>query len=136
MCGSLGIGCNLLALTAQERSDAARWIALYKEIRPIVQLGDAYRLRSAQAGPFSAVQYLSHDAGDGVLFAFRTHMAEPVTLPPLYLRGLDSEQLYVVDGFPTPRSGASWMHAGLSLSLSDFQSTVRRIRAVPSEVTR
>jgi hypothetical protein len=63
-----------------------------------------------------------------VLFAFRTHMPEPAQLPPLYLRGLDPQALYEIEGFPGARSGLAWMHAGLSLHLSDFESTVRRIR--------
>jgi alpha-galactosidase len=130
MCGSLGVGGDLLKWSKAERAQAAGLIALYMEIRPIVQLGDQYRLRSPQAGPFSAVQYVSKDRREGVLFAFRTHIPEPVQLPPLYLRGLDEETLYEVEGFPGARSGRAWMRAGLSVSLGEFGSTLRRIRAV------
>jgi alpha-galactosidase len=130
MCGSLGVGGHLLHWTEEERAEAVHWIALYKEIRAIIQLGDQYRLRSPQVEPFSAVQYVSKDRGEGVLFAFRTHIAEPVTLPPLYLRGLDPERLYEVEGIEGVRSGAAWMHAGLSVQLKDFESTVRKIRAI------
>src|SRR6185436_5059970 len=61
MCGVPGIGCNLLRWGAEQRAEAAEWIALYKEIRHIVQFGDMYRLRSAQEHPFSAVEFMSKD---------------------------------------------------------------------------
>jgi alpha-galactosidase len=130
MCGSLGVGGHLLHWTPEERAEARRWVALYKEIREVVQFGDQYRLRSPQSHAFSAVQYMAKDGAEGVLFAFRTHLVPPATLPPLYLRGLDAEALYAVEGIDGARSGAAWMHAGLRLELKDFESTVRRIRRI------
>lgn len=99
-----------------------------KEIRPTIQFGVLYRLRSPPQHPFSAVQYVSKDRAESVLFAFRTLIPDPVELPPLYLRGLDPTARYSVTGFASPRSGLSWMHAGLQLSLNNFQSVLLRIR--------
>jgi alpha-galactosidase len=65
-----------------------------------------------------------------VLFAFRTHLPPPAQLPPLYLRGLEPDARYEVEGIDGARSGSAWMHAGLSLELGDFGSTVRSIRRV------
>lgn len=130
MCGSLGVGGHLLRWTEDERAEAAKWIALYKELRPIIQFGDQYRLRSPQAHAFSAVQYVSKDRSTGVLFAFRTHLPFPAVLPPLYLRGLEPEACYQVEGMEGTRSGLAWMRAGLEIELSDFSSTVRRIQRV------
>ncbi len=130
MCGSLGIGAHLGRWGAPQRKEAARWIKLYKAIRPIIQFGDLYRLRSAQAHPFSALQYVSKDQAEAVLFVFRTHLPDPITLPPLRLRGLDPAAQYTVDGCGPARSGQAWMQAGLQIDLGDFESTVRRIRRV------
>ena len=130
MAGSLGVGGHLVRWGETSRAAAAEYIALYKEIRPVIQLGDQYRLRPAQDGAFSAVQYVSKDRQESVLFAFRTHLPDPTILPPIYLRGLDPQALYSVEGFEAPRSGASWMNAGLQVALQDFQSTVRRIRQI------
>src|SRR5258708_6515384 len=66
MCGSLGVSGHLLRWTDAERAEAARLIALYKEIRPTVQFGDQYRLRRPR-GAFSAVQYVSKDRSESVL---------------------------------------------------------------------
>jgi alpha-galactosidase len=51
MCGTLGVGGHLQRWTAAMHAEAARWIALYKEVRHIIQFGDLYRLRSPQAYP-------------------------------------------------------------------------------------
>jgi alpha-galactosidase len=128
MCGSLGVGGHLLHWSAAERAEARGWVALYKEIREVVQLGDQYRLRSPQVHGFAAVQYMAKDGAEGVLFAFRTHLVPPVSLPPIHLRGLDPDSLYEVEGIAGAKSGAAWMHGGLRLELKDFESTVRRIR--------
>jgi alpha-galactosidase len=130
MCGSLGIGGHLVRWGAARRKEAAEWIALYKDIRHVVQFGDLYRLRSPQAEPFSAVLYVSKDRSEEVLFAFRTHLRPPAQLPPLSLRGLDPNARYEVEGIGSARSGSAWMQAGLRLELNDFQSTVRRIKRV------
>ncbi len=130
MCGSLGIGGHLLHWSEAERAEAARWVAHYKEIRAIIQFGDQYRLRSPQASPYSAVQYINKECTEGVLFVFRTHIPEPAQLPNLTLRGLDPQARYEIEGLPGIRSGLSWMQAGLSIPLRDFQSTVRRIHQV------
>lgn len=128
MLGLLGLGGQLLDWTQAEREVARTQIALYKSIRHLVQRGDQYRLRSAQEQAYSAVQYLSKDRSEGVLFAFRTHLARPATLPPLYLRGLEPGALYAVEGMEGPRSAEAWMHMGLSLGLGDYQSAVRKIQ--------
>src|SRR4029078_11888787 len=57
MAGVLGVGGDLAERTEGGVADAGRWVALYKEIRPLVQRGDLYRLRPPRGG-LSAVQYV------------------------------------------------------------------------------
>lgn len=130
MCGVLGVGGHLERWGAERRAEAAGYIAQYKAIRQLVQAGEQHRLRSAQAGAFSAVQYMRPDRGEGVLFAFRTHLPTPSLLPPIYLRGLDPDARYEVEGVAGARSGRAWMYAGLQVDLPDFGSTMRRLRRV------
>jgi alpha-galactosidase len=129
MCGSLGVGGNLLHWSESERDLAAKCIAQYKEIRHIIQLGEQYRLISAQKSPYSAVQYVSADKSEGVLFVFRAHIPEKFNIPQIYLRGLEPEAVYEVEGFGQ-RSGAGWMEAGLKVPLKNFESRVIRIKRV------
>jgi len=130
MCGVLGVGADLMRWSDAEQAEATELIALYKRIRPIVQRGDQYRLRSPRAHAYSAVQYMDKDRVEGVLFAFRTHLPEPAEPLTLRLRGLDPMARYTVEGVEGARSGGAWMHAGLELSLVDFDSTIRHIRRV------
>ncbi len=130
MCGVLGVGGHLTHWSAEERAEAAHWIGLYKEIRPLVQFGDQYRLRSPQSQAFSAVLYVGKEKEAAVLFAFRTHLPPPAGLPPLRLRGLEPEALYTIEGEGEARSGSAWMFDGIQLELGNFGSTVRRIRRV------
>jgi alpha-galactosidase len=130
MCGVLGVGGHLLRWDGARREEAGRWIARYKELRHIVQLGDLYRLRSPQAHPLSAVQYMSKDKAEGLLFVFRTHLPLNTLLPPIYLRGLDPAARYTIEGIEGVRSGQAWMRAGLSFELRDFESSMRHIQRV------
>lgn len=131
MCGLLGIGGNLLHWSEQERETAGRLVAQYKAIRHLVQFGDLYRLLSPQKQAFSALEYLSKDGSEGVIFAFRTYLPDPVILPVLYPRGLEAEARYTIEGFAKPRSGLAWMQTGIELHLGNFESVVLSITRVP-----
>ena len=64
MAGALGVGGDLRRWTDAELAEAARLIAAYKDIRPVIQRGRLYRLASVLDGPFAASQYV---AGDDVV---------------------------------------------------------------------
>lgn len=130
MCGSLGVGGALDCWSAAEREEARSWIELYKSIRPVVQQGYQYRLLSLQQGPFAALNYVSKDGSQGVLFAFHLDEPGPAVFPRLRLRGLDPQAVYRVEGVEDTRSGAAWMEDGLDLGLGCLESTVRRIERV------
>ncbi len=130
MCGVLGVGGHLLHWSEKERAEAKRLIAQYKEIRSTIQFGDLYRLRSPQQHPFSAVQYVSKDRSESILFVFRTYIPDPIELPSLYLQGLDADARYTIDGMDGIRSGKAWMHAGIQVALNNFQSVLLHVRKV------
>ncbi len=134
MCGSLGIGANITHWNESEWAEAKRWIGIYKDIRSIIQFGDQYRLHSPQSGGgFSAVQYMNKDKSEGVVFAFRTHIPDPINPFAVRLRGLDPQAPYTVEGFEGVLSGAAWMNMENRFPLVNFDSTLRRIRRVESE---
>ncbi len=130
MCGALGIGAHLAKWNALERVEAAKFISMYKNIRHIVQFGDQYRLIPVSAGNFSAIQYLSKDQREGLLFAFRTYIPEPTSLPRVRLQGLEPNALYQIEGDARARSGTAWVEDGLHIDLGNFQSTMRYFRQV------
>ncbi len=131
MQGALGIGANLNKWQADDMAAAARMVALYKRIRPTVQLGNLYRLLSPRTEDVTANQYVSADGRQAVLFAFR-HSQQYNTAPPaIPLRGLDARALYrleSIDGklveHQPQLSGAYLMSSGLNLNLrGDYDST-------------
>ncbi len=131
MQGALGIGANLNKWSTDESAAAAQMIALYKRIRPTIQLGDLYRIYSPRTSDTTANQYVSADGKQSVLFAFR-HSQQYNTAPPaIRLRGLDAKALYRVESIDRklmerqPQlSGAYLMSSGLNVNLTgDYDST-------------
>ncbi|MER5296084.1 alpha-galactosidase [Streptomyces pharetrae] len=128
MAGVLGIGGDLTRWTEEELAEARGWVALYKEIRPLVQRGDLYRLRPPRGG-LSAVQYVL--GGEAVVLAWlqSQHHGEPV--PALRLRGLDPTASYECRETGEVHRGAVLLHHGLRLALrGDLDATVLRLRRI------
>lgn len=72
MSGVLGIGSDIRKWTAAEAEIARKKIALYKEIRPLVQRGILHKLVSPFAHNRCALQYNSADNTQAVLFCYNT----------------------------------------------------------------
>lgn len=121
MCGSLGIGGNLLEWGEEERNEAAYWISRYKNLRGIIQLGDQYRLG------LQAMQYMSRDHQHGVLFVFNVGQPGQATTVKIRLQGLHPEATYEIEGFSEIKSGLDFMSEDIDFSLSPFESTLREI---------
>lgn len=134
MTGSLGIGGNLKEWTDDEMEEAAKYIAIYKEIRPLVQTGKQYRLSSFRNSPLMAVQYVNDERTESVCFAFLHSQQYGNRLPALRLLGLDGHRLYQITGISSRNlqmRGATLMNAGIPLPLrGDFDSMLVRIRAI------
>jgi alpha-galactosidase len=136
MLGTLGIGGNLLHWNDEEMDEVANWIAIYKEIRPLVQDGDQYWLLSPHTthGEMTAVEYVT--AEEAVIFAFRRADLFREPAPQLRLLKLQPEANYRVeilgqnDSASYEASGAKLMGYGLSLPFKrgPFASCVVRLR--------
>ncbi|MEV7192824.1 alpha-galactosidase [Streptomyces sp. NPDC093510] len=128
MAGVLGIGGDLTRWTEGELAEARDWVALYKEIRPVVQLGDLYRLRPPGDG-LSAVQYVRGD--DSVVLAWLRAQAYGEEPAPVRLRGLDPAAAYVCPDTGETYRGAVLLHRGLRTGLTgDLDAAVFRLRRV------
>jgi len=130
MQGTLGVGGNLLAWSDADLAEARAWVALYKEIRPLIQHGRLYRLLSPSEAGDAAVWYTSSDGHEGVALAYRT--SAPPWAAPIRLRlpGLRDGR-YVVhhqDGMTETRSAEGLAAAGVIIPLAgDFVSAVLRV---------
>jgi alpha-galactosidase len=144
MMGVMGIQTNIVQWNEQETEFAKEMIRLYKEIRPIIQEGDLYRLSSLRDGHFAAVQYVDPRAEHSVLFAFmHSNFSSNMPIPNiirwakprfeyiLYPRGLVPDKRYKVEGDKRPRSGEALMSAGMRIDLEgDDDSRLVQIKAI------
>jgi alpha-galactosidase len=120
MSARFGFDIDFAGMTEDELGVCRRAVSLYRDIRPIVQLGDLWRLISPSER--AALSYVSADRRRAVVFAFQlttpTNDAESICL-----RGLDPDRSYeviAVDLAARPdttrtverRSGAGLMEEG------------------------
>jgi alpha-galactosidase len=122
MCGVLGIGGDLTEWSADDLAAAARYVELYKRIRPTVQFGSQHRLSS---GNLTAVSYVGD--GEVVVFSFvhSTHGGERHR--PVRLAGLDPDAVYT-DG-QRRYTGALLLSRGLFLPFAgDYASNLTVLR--------
>jgi alpha-galactosidase len=139
MTGSLGIGGNLNKWTDDEIAVANKMISLYKQIRATVQDGKLYRLSSPMASDFSAMQYISRDNQQAVVFAFLHSQQFGRSVPVLHLAGLAEDAIYSVTTMndklqeqTQKLSGAYLMHHGIQLRLrGDYDATAIKFDRVP-----
>ena len=126
MAGVLGIGGDLPAWSDEEIAEASGLVALYKDIRPVVQSGVQHWLRPP--GEFAAVQYASGDRV--VVFGWRPSARWGQRPPLLRLRGLVPEARYVDEDTGVVHHGAVLLGHGLPVELppGDHASAVVRLR--------
>lgn len=127
MMGSLGIGCNILKFTPEEMELSKDMIRLYKEIRPIIQEGDFYRLENPSADDYFLYEYRKDN--EGLLFAFLPQSKVGHRGTTVRLRDFDEQAMYTLrtkEGEIT-KSGSYLMYHGLDLHLNgDYASTIIR----------
>ncbi|MCF3135896.1 alpha-galactosidase [Streptomyces olivochromogenes] len=128
MAGVLGVGGDLAEWSEEELTEAGEWVELYKEIRPVVQRGELYRLRPPEGG-LSAVQYVLGDETVVLACLQAQSYGEPV--PALRLRGLDPTASYECRETGEIHRGAVLLHHGLRAGLrGDFDAAVFRLRRI------
>ncbi|MEU8473122.1 alpha-galactosidase [Streptomyces sp. NPDC029006] len=133
MAGVLGIGADLTRWTDTELAEAAELIAVYKDIRPVVQHGEQFRLLAPGQGPLTAVQYLGEEGARVVVLIWRPSTAFGPAQPPLRLRGLQEQARYRDEDTGGEWSGATLTGFGLplpDLPPGDCASALVRLRRV------
>ena len=131
MMGGLAIGSKINLLSEEERAEYKKYIAQYKEIRETIQFGKQYRLSSPRKSDVIAVEYVSNDDKEVVLFVFSQDQKFWDFIPRIKLQGLEKDAKYVVEGFDGEIYGDSLMKAGIPVDLKGyFNSTMIKIRRV------
>lgn len=130
MCGGLGIGSDIGKLSEDELEEYAFFISQYKQWRHIVQQGALYRLLSPRCNPYSAVEYVTEDRQEALVFLFVNSPMTDRLMPPVRLQGLDPQARYLLDSGEQIQ-GSTLMRAGIPFGFDgDFQSKVLYLKKV------
>ncbi len=97
MSGRLGMEIQPKNMTDDEKALCRQAIKEYKEIRPVVQFGDIYRLVS----PFdkrgiASMMYVSEQKDKAVFYWWKTEQFQNEHLPRVKMAGLDPTRMYKV----------------------------------------
>ncbi|KAL4888876.1 putative alpha-galactosidase G [Aspergillus ambiguus] len=117
MGGSFGLELDPSEIPLEEKATIPELIALAEKVNPIVVTGDMWRLSLPDESNWPAVQFISEDRSQAVLFYFQLSPNVNHTMPRVRLQGLDMNAMYRVDG-AGPYSGAMLMNLGLQYSFS------------------
>ena len=123
MMGNLGYELDLTSLTQEEKDVIAAQIAHYKDIRPVVQFGQQYRLINPEAGNNEAAVQFNYE--NKVLATYVRVLSTVETVETtLKLKNLDQDANYILQGTGQVYSGAELMYAGITVVLpqGDFLS--------------
>jgi alpha-galactosidase len=141
MGGNLGFELDLAALSESELSAIRDGIALYKEMRELVQFGRFYRVWNPFETNYAAWQFVSPGRERAALFFCRV-LAEPhEPHRRIRLKGLDPagryrllnyDAFYRALGYDEIYDGDALMNVGFRLTpmIGDFQSNVLRFARV------
>ena len=97
MSGRLGMEIQPKNMTDAEKDLCRKAIASYKELRPVIQMGDIYRLQS----PYdklgvASMMYVKPDKSKAVFYWWKTETFCNQHLPRVRMAGLDPARMYTV----------------------------------------
>jgi len=96
MSGRFGIELLPADLTTDELTFAKAAVQTYKDIRPIVQLGNLYRLLSPYQGCLASLMYVNDAKSKAVVFVYQTQRMFGDFYPNIKPKGLDPLKKYKV----------------------------------------
>ncbi|MDO4667230.1 MAG: alpha-galactosidase [Streptococcus sp.] len=123
MMGNLGYELDLTQLSLEEKNEIAQQVKFYKEIRPIVQFGQQYRLLNPEVGSNEVALQFKYENKLLVTYV-RIQSTVEIMETSLKLKDLDVEGLYQLQENGKIYSGAELMYAGLTIVLpaGDYRS--------------
>lgn len=103
LAGRLGLELDPRTLSDEEMRDIRARVELSKELRPIVQLGDLYRLVSPYTGPDCALLYIH--GRDALLLAYTTQRVYTDQHTRIPLHGLSDNARYRIEELAPDATG-------------------------------
>lgn len=140
MTGRLGMEMKPSDLSSKEVEFVKNAFATYKELRPIIQQGDLYRLISPYEGKgYCSQMYVNETKSEAVFFAYKFEHYVDFARPRFYFAGLDPNATYTLteanrDGRTDHWEGSSFsgrflMQSGIEIRLDgEYASKVIRLK--------
>ena len=95
MSGRLGMEIQPKEMSEEDKAFAKRAIAAYKNIRPVVQLGDLYRLVSPYDNKgVSSLMYVTPEKDRAVFYVYKIFHLLKMVIPNVRMNGLDAGKMY------------------------------------------
>ncbi len=133
MRGVLSLGGNLNNYSDEDISVCRKYVDLYKEIRPIVQFGDLYRLLDIDKDEISAELYIDKEKSNSVLFIASVNTRCIKKAVPLYIDGLDDNRIYELtfEDKHYKKSGSFFKYVGIPIEIrKQYYNNIIKIKAV------
>lgn len=142
MTGRLGMEMKPSDLNEKEREFAKNAFQTYKELRPLIQQGNLYRIISPYDGKgYCSEMFIDDDKNEAVFFAYKFEQYIDQFRPRFYFVGLDPDATYQLtelnrNGRPdrwegAKISGSFLMQQGIEISLGgQFASKVIKLKKI------
>lgn len=135
MAGNFGYELDITKMSEEEKKEVKAQIALYKEIRELIQFGNFYRLLSPFDGNDTAWMYVTQDKKKAVVFYYLIYTVPNESLIHVKLDGLNPDYNYrFIDKDNLIISGEQLMNYGINTfgelnKNCDYQSIMWRLCA-------
>lgn len=132
MAGNFGYELDITKLPQEELDLMKEQIRFYKEIRPLVQFGNFYRLLSPFKEGDTSWMFVSEDQREACLFYYKVNARANEPFKTVCLQGLNEETDYKCVGDDAVFGGDELMHIGINIPEleGDYQSFVLRLISV------
>ncbi|MCK0471234.1 alpha-galactosidase [Halalkalibacter sp. APA_J-10(15)] len=131
MSGNFGYELDVSTLSEEEKMEIKEQVNWYKGVRPIIQFGDFYRLKSPFVQSHTSWMFVSDDQTEAVLAYFSTLAEANAPFTKVKLRGLDPNNVYKIVELDQEFTGQELMYAGVNIPElhGDFQSIMWTLQA-------
>lgn len=130
--GAFGYELDVTALAPEEARQIPKQIALHKDLWPLIQSGDYYRIASGRDGGWDCRMVVGKDRKEAAVIAVRVLDAPGQAPKRLRLQGLDAAGVYEEQETGRRWPGDVLCRIGLPVSFGpgDFQGTVILLKRV------
>ncbi|MCP3779511.1 alpha-galactosidase [Paenibacillus sp. MZ03-122A] len=116
MAGNLGYELDLTTLTAEEKEIVKKQIALYKEMRSLIQFGNFYRIINPFDENEAAWSFVSEDQTEMAASYFKVLSQPAAAIKTLKFKGLNPDYVYRNVETGELFGGDELMHVGITLA--------------------